>query len=150
MVFSAIDIRSGEAIALKVLHPELSRTPRLREAFFREARAAAGIRHPNIVAVRDVGVHDAEREPLAWIALELAPGETLAEHVGQNGPLSVVDALTLANAVLRGLAATHDAGLIHRDVSPANIMGPGSRWCAVTRRHAPVRRASRGRERRYG
>jgi len=104
------------------LHPELSRTPRLHEAFFREARAAGGIRHPNIVAVLDVGVHDDAREPLAWIALELAAGETLAEHVRHSGPLSVADALTLASAVLRGLAATHDAGLIHRDVSPANIM----------------------------
>lgn len=121
-VFAAIDTRSGEQIALKILHPALSVTPRLREAFFREARAAARVRHANIVAVLDVGVHDEGTEPLAWIALELAPGQTLAEHVEGSGALSVADALTVALGVLRGLGAAHAAGLIHRDVSPANIM----------------------------
>ncbi|POH62441.1 hypothetical protein C3B61_16440 [Cryobacterium zongtaii] len=125
-VFAAVDTRSGETIALKILHPVLSSSPRLREAFFREARAAAGVRHPNIVAVLDVGVHDDAAEPLAWIALDLAPGESLAEHVGRTGPLPVPDALTVALAVLQALAAAHAAGLIHRDVSPANIMiAPG-------------------------
>lgn len=121
-VFAAVDTRTGDALALKILHPELSRSPRLREAFFREAREAGRVRHPNVVAVLDVGVHDDETDPLAWIALELAPGQTLAEYVERTGPLPVPDALTLALAVLRGLAAVHGAGLIHRDVSPANIM----------------------------
>ncbi|WP_241993292.1 protein kinase [Cryobacterium sp. TMB1-7] len=125
-VFAAVDTRSGDTIALKILHPVLSSSPRLREAFFREARAAASVRHPNIVAVLDVGVHDDAAEPLAWIALDLAPGESLAEHVGRTGPLPVPDALTVALAVLQALAAAHAAGLIHRDVSPANIMiAPG-------------------------
>ena len=121
-VFAAVDTRTGDAMALKILHPELSRSPRLREAFFREAHEAERVRHPNVVAVLDTGVHDDENDPLAWIALELAPGHTLAEHVERTGPLPVADALTLALAVLRGLAAVHGAGLIHRDVSPANIM----------------------------
>lgn len=125
-VFAAVDTRSdagtGASVALKILHPHLSRSDRSREAFFAEARAAAVLRHPNIVAVLGVGVHDAGEEPLAWIALELAPGVSLAEHVEKNGALVVGGALTVAAAVLLALAATHRNGLIHRDISPANIM----------------------------
>ena len=121
-VFAAVDTRSGDSLALKILHPELSLSPRLRDAFFREARAAGRVRHPNIVAVQDVGVHDDAEEPQAWIALDLASGTTLAEHVGQAGPLPVQDALTVGLAVLQALVAAHGAGLIHRDISPANIM----------------------------
>ena len=121
-VFAAVDTRSGETLALKILHPELSGSPRLRDAFFLEAQAAGRVRHPNIVAVQDVGVHDDAEEPQAWIALDLAPGATLAEHVARAGPLPVPEALTVALAVLQALTAAHGAGLIHRDVSPANIM----------------------------
>ncbi|MDY7557275.1 protein kinase domain-containing protein [Cryobacterium sp. 10C3] len=130
-------------IALKILHPHLSRSDRAREAFFAEARAAAVLRHPNIVAVLGVGVHHTghgpgigagteprtgtgtganAEEPQAWIALDRAPGISLAEYVEHRGALPVRQALTVASAVLRALEAAHDIGLVHRDVSPANIM----------------------------
>ncbi|MEC5150685.1 PASTA domain-containing protein [Cryobacterium sp. GrIS_2_6] len=151
-VFSAVDTQAGEGavteIALKILHPHLSRSDRAREAFFAEARGAAVLRHPNIVAVLGVGVHhtghgrgpgagtagtgtgtsaDADaganaEEPQAWIALDRAPGISLAEYVEHRGALPVGQALTVASAVLRALEAAHDIGLVHRDVSPANIM----------------------------
>ncbi|QWT23311.1 protein kinase [Subtercola sp. PAMC28395] len=131
-VFDAVDVTAADSataaepaethVALKILHPHLSRSPEARDAFFTEARAAENLRHPNIVAVLGVGVHDPEGEPLAWIALERAPGITLAEFVELNGPLSVSSSLALADGVLRALEAAHTVGLMHRDVSPANIM----------------------------
>ncbi|CAN5165092.1 hypothetical protein BH09ACT6_BH09ACT6_24990 [soil metagenome] len=124
-VFDAVDVSSGEDgthVALKILHPHLSRSPAAREAFFTEARAAENLRHPNIVAVLGVGVHDPDGEPLAWIALERAPGTTLAELCESSGALTVASTLVVADGVLRALEAAHAVGLVHRDVSPANIM----------------------------
>jgi eukaryotic-like serine/threonine-protein kinase len=121
-VFTALDIETDTVVALKILHPHLSDPVQTREAFFAEARAAAVLRHPNIVAVLGVGVHDPGEEPLAWIALDLAPGVSLAEHVEKHGALGVDDALTLAAGVLLALEAAHAVGLIHRDISPANVM----------------------------
>lgn len=126
-VFVAVDTgvtadSDSGTVALKILHPHLSRSEQAREAFFGEARAAAVLRHPNIVAVLGVGVHDADQESLAWIALDLAPGLSLAEHVEKHGALEVGDALTVAAGVLLALDIAHRSGLIHRDVSPANVM----------------------------
>jgi serine/threonine-protein kinase len=121
-VFAAVDVGTGESVALKLLHPHLSQSPAARSAFFAEARAAEVLRHPNIAGVRGVGVHESGDEPLAWIALEHAAGTSLAELVERTGPLSVSDALAVADGVLSALEYAHQAGLIHRDVSPANIM----------------------------
>ena len=118
-VFAAVDESDATAVALKILHPHLSADENARRALFAEARAAAGLRHPNIVAVLDAGVHD---ESLAWICLELVAGASLAEFVDVRGPLSPDEALTLARGVLLALEAAHETGLIHRDVSPANVM----------------------------
>ncbi|RFA12879.1 hypothetical protein B7R22_14635 [Subtercola boreus] len=121
-VFAALDTTTGDRIALKVLHPHLSNSVAAREAFFVEARAVVGLRHPNIVGVLDFGVHEGSGEPLAWIALELAPGLTLAEHVERFGSLGWREALAVGDGVLRALEAAHAAGVVHRDVSPANVM----------------------------
>ncbi|MFB2598263.1 protein kinase [Herbiconiux sp. P17] len=121
-VYEAVDVTTGETVALKVLHPHLSRSDAARDAFFAEARAAEVLLHPNIVGVRGVGVHLADGEPLAWIALEHAPGTSLAELVDHEGALRLDEALAMADGVLSALAYAHAAGLIHRDVSPANVM----------------------------
>jgi len=126
-VFAAVDVRDGRSVALKILHPHLASDAGAREALFGEARAAAGLRHPNIVAVLDTGVHD---DSLAWISLELVAGASLAEYVEVRGPLGVDEALTVARGILLALEAAHATGLIHRDVSPANVMlatTPGER-----------------------
>lgn len=130
-VFAAVDVRDASTVALKILHPHLSTDPGAREALFREARASAGLRHPNIVAVIDTGVHD---DTLAWIALELVAGTSLAEFVEVRGPLGPDEALTVARGILLALEAAHATGLIHRDVSPANVMiatTPGERIAAT-------------------
>lgn len=124
-VFAATDESSATPVALKLLHPHLSEDAEARESLLREARAAAGLRHPNLVSVLDsgvhgVGVHDADVG--VWIALELAPGITLAEYVERTGPMDIGRALAVTTGVLRGLEAAHAAGLVHRDVSPSNIV----------------------------
>ncbi|WP_411701063.1 protein kinase domain-containing protein [Conyzicola sp.] len=118
-VFAAVDTHDEGAVALKILHPHLSSDDAARQALFAEARAAASLRHPNIVRVIDVGVHD---DSLAWIALELVAGVSLGEYVDERGPLDAADALTVLRGILFALGAAHDSGLIHRDVSPANVM----------------------------
>ncbi|MFC6356690.1 protein kinase domain-containing protein [Luethyella okanaganae] len=121
-VFAAHDTASGEPVALKILHPHLSGLPERREAFFTEARAAVALEHLNIAAVRGMGVHDAGGLTMAWIAFELVAGGSLAERVEGGGPLRVSDTAALAAGMLAGLAAAHAAGLVHRDVSPGNVL----------------------------
>ncbi|WP_164861859.1 serine/threonine-protein kinase, partial [Microbacterium sp. CPCC 204701] len=121
-VYAAVDGRTGLGIALKVLHPHLSERPAAREAFLAEARRAQPLRHPHIVGVLGVGVdHDGEA-PVAWIALERAAGSSLSQHVARNGPLTPAHAVAVIDGVLRALEAAHAIGLIHRDVSPSNVM----------------------------
>ncbi|MBW9121229.1 serine/threonine protein kinase [Microbacterium trichothecenolyticum] len=121
-VFSATEVRTGASIALKILHPHLSERPAAREAFLAEARRAAPLRHPNIVGVLDVGVDERADGPVAWIALERAAGTTLSEHVARGGPLPPRHAAAVADGVLSALGAAHAIRLIHRDVSPSNVM----------------------------
>ncbi|WP_104178539.1 PASTA domain-containing protein [Cryobacterium sp. Y50] len=136
-VFSAVEVVSGLPVALKILHPHLSGSIESRAAFFAEARATSEVRHPNVINVLDIGGDDDVRHcdagdldsagepcdvPQAWIALALASGSSLAEIVERDGPLSVSNALAMARGVLQALIAVHSVGLIHRDVSPANIM----------------------------
>ncbi|GAB3607394.1 hypothetical protein GCM10027413_28030 [Conyzicola nivalis] len=118
-VFAAVDTRDDTSVALKILHPHLSSDDAARQALFAEARAAESLKHPNIVGVLDVGVHD---DSLAWIALELVTGVSLGEYLDERGPLGAADALTVVRGILLALGAAHDSGLIHRDVSPANVM----------------------------
>src|SRR5690606_38898307 len=83
-----------------------------------EARAAARLRHPNIVTIFDVGEHDGQ----PFIAMEYIQGKTLAEVVRGNVPLPLVRKLELMEALCDGLGFAHKSGIIHRDVKPANLM----------------------------
>jgi serine/threonine protein kinase len=118
-VFEAVDVRDGSVVALKLLHPHLAHDADARAALAGEAAAAGRVRHPNVVAVLGVSEPD---DPLAWIALELVRGVSLAEQVDLHGPLAVPEALAVARAVLGALTAVHTAGIVHRDVSPSNII----------------------------
>lgn len=128
-VFAAKDVVSGLSLALKILHPHLSRSEPDRHLFFAEARALERIQHPNVVGMLASGGRDgpaaAEQGAPAWIALTMATGTTLADLVDRHGALPVRDALAVADGVLQALTAVHAAGLVHRDVSPANIMVAG-------------------------
>ncbi len=113
VVYRAFDIETGTTVALKVAHPhtDAARLPR-------EAGAARRVSHPNVVRVLDAGVLDDGR---AWLTLGLVDGASLADVVDRRGPLGPTDALAVADGLLAALAALHEVGLVHRDVSPQNV-----------------------------
>lgn len=123
-VFAAHDAARDSEVALKILHPHLSQRAETREAFFRQARAASAIRHPNVAAVIAVGTDRTHKPPVAWIALERAAGVTLHERIERQGPLATDEVLALASGTLHGLSAAHAVAVVHRDLSPGNIMVP--------------------------
>ena len=105
-------------VAIKVLAGRLGGEERSLARFRREARAAASLCNPNVVAVHDAGVDGGEH----FIVMELVDGPSLAELLRERGRLTVPQALAIADDVLNALAAAHRAGLVHRDVSPGNVM----------------------------
>jgi serine/threonine protein kinase len=113
----AEDRRLGRQVAVKLLRSDLAANPRVRSRFEDEARAAAQLAHPNVVAVFDTGEH----EGIPFIVMERLPGRTLADEITQ-GPLSAERAPEVAMQVLGALGAAHAAGIIHRDVKPGNIL----------------------------
>lgn len=121
-VFSAEDAVTGRRVAVKLLHPHLSESPEVRAAFLDEAKRIATLSHPCVVTIVDLGTFLDGDTPIAWIAQQLVDGRTLAEHVRVEGVLSPAEVVDVGSDVLSGLAAAHRAELIHRDVSPANVL----------------------------
>ncbi|HEX7120873.1 MAG TPA: serine/threonine-protein kinase, partial [Gemmatimonadaceae bacterium] len=116
-VFLARDIALERVVAIKVLLPDVA-TPQVRERFLREARTAAGLSHPHIVAVHAVEAHDA----LAFFVMAHIDGETLRERVTRAGPLSPAEAIRLMQEVAWALGHAHERGIVHRDVKPDNLI----------------------------
>lgn len=121
-VYDALDTRDGGRVAVKVLHPHLAAHPQMRAAFVREAEAVAALSHPGLCGVVGSGIHDPEGEAETWTAWQIAPGLTLGEHVRERGTLSARTAADIGTRVLDALAVLHAAGLVHRDISPSNIV----------------------------
>jgi serine/threonine protein kinase len=117
IVIKAFDERLQRVVAIKFMNPDLAATSPPRKRFIREARAAAAIRHENIVCI-----HAIEEMPLPYIVMEYIPGVTLQQCLDQNGPLEVREFLRIAQQLAAGLAAAHSANLIHRDIKPSNIL----------------------------
>jgi serine/threonine-protein kinase len=107
--------------ALKIIAPELAENPDFRERFLREARIAAGLTHPNIVTVYDAGDIDG----MLYIAMQFVPGQDLAQILQDDQRLGPYRMLDIARQVGAALDAAHLAGLIHRDVKPANVLIDG-------------------------
>lgn len=118
VVFLAREIALERPVALKLLPPHLSDTPELRERFLREARTAARLAHPHIVPIHAV---EAERE-LVWFAMAYIPGQTLAERVREEGPLTPAAVARMVQEVAWALAYAHQQGVVHRDIKPENIL----------------------------
>ncbi|KQY04254.1 protein kinase [Mycobacterium sp. Root135] len=116
------DTRLGRAVAVKLLHPALGAQVDARARFEDEARAAARLSHPNIVAVHDYGHHGGT----PYIVMERLPGSTLLDEIAR-GPLPPMRVRTILDEVLAALSVAHAAGVVHRDIKPANILtsGPG-------------------------
>lgn len=122
-VWEARDRVTGERVALKLLRAELTRSTVDRQAFLAEARFVARVQHPGVVRIIDCGEQQRPGlPPQAWVAMEVIEGRTLSRHVRESGPLSVDDALVLTEALLDALDAVHRSGIVHRDVTPANVM----------------------------
>jgi serine/threonine-protein kinase len=117
-VYSGVDLRLERPVALKIMDPKLAEDPTFLRRFELEARTAARLHHPNVVAVYDQGV-DAG---LVYLAMELVQGGTLRDLLVARGPLEPELALSIAEPVASALAASHRAGLVHRDVKPENVL----------------------------
>jgi eukaryotic-like serine/threonine-protein kinase len=117
-VYHARDVRLDRIVALKIAHPDLARDQEFVSRFISEARSAARLSSPNVVAVFDQG----STADLHYIAMEYVPGPTLRELLVARGRLNPREALDIIERVLVGLAAAHDAGIIHRDVKPENVL----------------------------
>jgi eukaryotic-like serine/threonine-protein kinase len=117
-VYEAADHHLDRTVAVKVLRPELAADRRFLARFRREARTAARLGHPGIVAVHDI----AESDGRAFIVMELVPGVTLGEHVRRSGAMDPAAAARLVADAADALAHAHDRGVVHRDVSPGNVM----------------------------
>jgi serine/threonine protein kinase len=111
------DTRLRRSIAIKLLHPAVSAQSGIRNRFDAEARAAAALNHPSIVAVHDSGEHDGT----PFIVMERLPGETLAHQIGR-GPMSQERVHAMLDNVLAALTAAHRAAILHRDIKPGNIL----------------------------
>jgi eukaryotic-like serine/threonine-protein kinase len=114
----AEDTELGRRVAVKRLFASLANDYVFQQRFFREAKLAAALSHPNLVAVYDVG----EDEGLPYIVMEYVDGETLAELMRREGPLPPDRAVDLLLQVCAGLEHAHAAGLVHRDIKPQNLL----------------------------
>jgi beta-lactam-binding protein with PASTA domain/serine/threonine protein kinase len=117
-VYEATDLRLDRVCALKIMHAGLGDDEDFAGRFVREARSAARLSHPHVVAVYDQGDDDGT----LFLAMEYVPGHTLRDLVRKEAPMAPARALAVLDPVLSALAAAHAAGMIHRDVKPENVL----------------------------
>lgn len=117
IVLKAFDEMLHRVAAIKVMIPELASTSPARKRFLREARAAAAIRHDNVV-----NIYSVEEQPIPFLVMEYIAGQTLQQKLDQTGPLDVLEVLRIGHQIALGLQAAHEMGLIHRDIKPGNIL----------------------------
>jgi serine/threonine-protein kinase len=120
-IYSSIDSRLDRKVAVKIMHPHLAQDEDFVGRFIREAKAAASLSHPNIVAVQDQGWNQSG-VPAVFIVMELVEGHTLRDYIYERGKLTIEDALSFIDPVLSALSAAHAIGIIHRDIKPENIL----------------------------
>jgi len=120
IVYKATDSALERVVAVKTVNMALERdgADRYEERFYQEARAAAGLNHPNIVTVHDVG----KSGEVVFLAMEYIEGVELRSLIGEGRPLRLPQALSIAAQITEGLAYAHSRGVVHRDIKPANIM----------------------------
>ncbi len=117
-VYLGTDTKLDRTVALKVAHAELAHDPDFVRRFTGEALSVARLSSPNVVGVYDQGSHAG----LPYLVMEYVPGQTLRELMRARGRLEPREALDIISGVLAGLAAAHEAGIVHRDVKPENVL----------------------------
>src|SRR5215218_992701 len=122
-VYQAIDTRLTRTVAIKIMHVGLGDDAEFARKLDREARAAARLSHPCVVSVFDQGRDDSNPGGgRPYIVMEFVEGQTLRDVINRDAPLSPLRCLELMDPVLAALAAAHEAGLVHRDVKPENVL----------------------------
>src|SRR5262249_52303249 len=116
LVVKAFEPALKRWVAIKVLSPDLASDPVARLRFAREARAAAAVRHPNIVTIHAVS----DISGLPFLVMEFVPGGSLQDYLDRHGPLDGQTVARVGAAIASGLAAAHAQGLVHRDIKPSN------------------------------
>jgi serine/threonine-protein kinase len=120
VVYEAVNTWTDRRVALKLLHPWFSSDDETVQRFHHEAKNASRIAHPNIVDVLDLGQDP--RDGSLYMVQEFLTGPTLRQHVAERGRLPVAETAGILRPIMDALAAAHDAGVVHRDVKPENII----------------------------
>lgn len=120
-IYEAIDTRLDRRVAVKIMHAHLAQDEQFVERFIREAKAAAALSHPNIVAVQDQGWNQSG-VPAVFIVMEMVVGHTLREYLTERGRIPISDGVKFLLPVLSALGAAHKLGIVHRDIKPENIL----------------------------
>ncbi len=120
-VYEAEDLELGQRVALKTVRPEVAADPRALERFRQEVALARRVTHPSVCRLFDLGREAAPGGAL-FLSMELLEGETLAQRLARVGRLTAAEALPIVTQVAAGLQAAHEAGVVHRDFKPANVM----------------------------
>jgi serine/threonine-protein kinase len=121
-VYRARDLRLDRVVAVKTLRPDLARDQTFQARFRREAQSAASLNHPTIVAVYDTGEDMATGVPVPYIVMEYVDGRTVRDLLMEGQRLLPERVLDITNGVLRALEYSHQAGIVHRDIKPGNVM----------------------------
>ncbi|WP_100444961.1 serine/threonine-protein kinase [Glycomyces xiaoerkulensis] len=121
-VWKGLDTRLGREVAVKTLHAGLTSDERFRTRFQLEARAVAALQSPGIVALYDYGEEDGEDGPVSYLVMELVRGRSLAEILGDRGPLPATEVMAIVATAADALATAHRAEIVHRDIKPANLL----------------------------
>src|SRR5437899_144974 len=116
-VFLAQDTKLDRKVALKILPPEFAEDAERMRRFVQEAKAASALNHPNIITIHEIG----ESDGVHYIATEFIDGTTLGDRLADHS-LTLSEVLAIAAQIARAIQAAHEAGIVHRDIKPGNVM----------------------------
>jgi len=120
-IYQATDLRLDRMVAVKIMHSHLANDEAFVNRFIREAKAAATLTHPNIVAIQDQGWNEGG-VPAVFIVMEYIEGFTLRDVINEQGALGTTESLRYFAPILAGMSAAHKHGILHRDIKPENIL----------------------------